>query len=103
MPRMYRLKNCPVCDKEHRKEGIYCCRAHYKIGVVGYKHTEETKQKISETRFEYLQTDEGIAHKNRFIANKEAIEAGEKSLGIEDYMLDIPTYDDLDAEEKINL
>ena len=99
---MYRLKNCPVCDKEHRKEGIYCCRAHYKIGVVGYKHTEETKQKISETRFEYLQTDEGIAHKNRFIANKEAIEAGEKSLGIEDYMLDIPTYDDLDAEEKIN-
>ena len=102
MPRMYRLKNCPVCDKEHRKEGIYCCRAHYKIAMIGHKQSEETKKKMSEKKFEYLQTDEGIAHKNRFIANKQAIEAGEKSLGIEDYMLDIPTYDDLDAEEKIN-
>ena len=81
---------------------MFCCRAHYKISMIGHKQSEETKKKKSEKKFEYFQTDEGIAQKNRFIANKKAIGSGEKSLGIEDYMLDIPTYDDLDAEEKIN-
>jgi len=103
MPRMYRLKNCPVCDKEHRKEGKYCCKEHFNLGKLGYKHNEETKKKMSESRLRYLrETDEGISHKNRFIANIEAIMAGEKSLTIEDYALDIPNDDDLETEEKIN-
>ena len=102
MPRMYRIKACPVCGKEHRKEGKYCCREHYKIGSIGEKRSEETKQKQSASHKRYKETEKGRIEANMFVLNSELIKKGEEPLTLDDYIIDIPTDEDLDAEEKIN-
>ena len=57
MPGVYRKKICPSCNVEHRKRGNFCslsCSSKR-------NHTDETKDKISNTVREHFQTPEGIA------------------------------------------
>lgn len=99
MPGVYRLKTCPQCGKEHRRRGPHCSKscsnAHRII-------TDETRLKMSQSRYEYAETPEGIAH-YKMSANAEKARAnGENYLTQEDYLIDIPTYDDLDNEDNLN-
>lgn len=57
MPGVYRKKICPSCNAEHRKRGNFCslsCSSKR-------NHTEETKEKISDSVREHFLTPEGIA------------------------------------------
>lgn len=53
----YREKSCPVCNARHRKRGLYCSRS------CGNKkpHTEESKEKISQTKKEWHATSDVAA------------------------------------------
>ncbi len=59
MPGVYKEKECPVCGIIHRKRGLYCCQTCANSTRI---HSEETKQKISESNKEASQSPERIAH-----------------------------------------
>lgn len=45
MPGVYRLKNCPNCDKEHRKRGPFCSQGcHNSYREVSDRQRENGKQ-----------------------------------------------------------
>lgn len=100
----YRLKNCPTCNKEHRKKGPYCSQScHNRVRPV----KESTKQKLSEALLKHHQTPEGIATESKrkrlhhkYFKNRAAELNGEYVLKDEDYVIDIPNFDDV--EPKIN-
>lgn len=98
MPGVYRLKTCPQCGKEHRRRGPYCsksCSNAYRVV------TDDTKLKMSQTRREYAETPEGIAHYQVISNMLVASHKNEDYITQEDYLIDIPTDEDLD-DDKIN-
>jgi hypothetical protein len=99
MPGVYRLKTCPVCSKEHRGRGQHCSIS---CGNVDREITDETRAKMSDSRKEYADTPEGIAHYQMISQNNIASGLGEAALKQEDYLIDIPTDDELDQDERIN-
>jgi hypothetical protein len=52
MPGVYKLKNCPECNKEHRKKGLFCSQScsnsHREVSEKqreqGHKLAEYTKE-----------------------------------------------------------
>lgn len=106
---VYRLKVCPVCGKEHRQRGPNCSQS---CANSARRHTEESKQKISDSIKEWGKTPEGVAN-SKVVSRlnekrwsdraKEA--AGEYVLQEDDYALDIPfnmNGDEFDDDVKIN-
>lgn len=77
MPGIYKKKNCPVCGVEHRRRGPYCSRSH---ALSDRKHTEATKQKMSETHTERLADKTSDVYLDTIAALKSATA---KSHGIE--------------------
>ena len=99
MPGVYRLKTCPQCGKEHRRRGPYCSIS---CGNSGREITDETRAKQSQSRKEYADTPEGIAHYQMVGQRVIAAAAGENQLTMEDYLIHIPSDDELDQDEQIN-
>lgn len=106
---VYRLKQCPVCGREHRQRGPNCGQS---CANKARTHSEETKKKLSKAALEYGQTPEGLAN-YRLVAElneKRGIDnakraAGEYILEPDDYALDVPfnlNGDDFDDDVKIN-
>lgn len=86
----YREKVCPVCSVIHRKRNEYCSKA---CSNRGRTITDETKQKLSVRRKEYLQTPEGIATVKRtseINANPE-----NTTIPMDEYAVDIPDLPDI--------
>lgn len=106
---VYRLKVCPVCNKEHRQRGPNCSQS---CANSARRHTEESKQKIGASVKEWGKTPEGVATSKLISRNnskrwsdraKEA--AGEYILQEDDYALDVPfnmNGDEFDDDVKIN-
>ena len=93
---VYRKKNCPQCDTEHRKKGPFCCQGCHNT-FRGQTEATRLKQSISaktsidaRAATQLLKTN-SILHK-----------LGEEALTTDDYYLEIPDIDSLDDEEKIN-
>lgn len=88
MPGVYREKTCPTCGILHKKRGPYCSRSCGNIR----EHTEETKEKISEARKEYLETPEGIATQKKLnrITSARNTNTPIEILSPDDYAIDIP-------------
>lgn len=87
--RKYREKSCKKCGVSHRKQGIYCSQACANADRIV---SEETKEKISESRREYFDTPEGAAFAARLSERNKTLEPLVK---IDDYSIDIPTIHDL--------
>jgi len=88
MAGLYREKNCPTCGITHKKRGPYCSRSCGNIR----EHTEETKEKLSDSRKEYYDTPEGIAtkHKQSKITTARNTDTHYEILSPDDYAVDIP-------------
>lgn len=103
MPNVYKLKNCPQCNKDHRQRGPYCSIS---CGNSARTITQETKDKISKKIQEYLQTPEGVAsvhiasrQQKTIMANREKVKNNEYVLEEDDWLVDIPVED----EDKDNI
>ena len=93
MPGQYKLKNCPVCNTEHRKKGQYCSQS---CANSTRQITPETLKKIKRSVAEYQSSPEGIANNQRQSLRMSAINAGEVlPVTIEDFAVDIPDITDL--------
>lgn len=103
---VYRLKTCPVCNKEHRQRGPNCGQSCANTKP----QPEAVKRKIKKTVEAWTQTPEGLANARLLAYNNEKRgrdnakrAAGEYVLEPDDYALDVPfnmneDYDD----DKIN-
>jgi S-adenosylmethionine hydrolase len=103
MPNVYKKKDCPQCNKEHRQRGLYCSISCANASRI---HTEVTKQKISKSINEYTKTPEGVA--NAHIASRMRVQVGINNEKVknneyipveDDWMIEIPIED----EDKDNI
>ena len=85
MPGVYRLKQCPQCQKEHRKRGPYCCQGCHNSHREVSDKVRENMRKVSE---DYHRTPEAIGA--RKLINS--------PLSAEDYAVDIPYIPDIDPD-----
>jgi len=90
------LKTCPRCGVSHQKRGEYCSRSCGNVRV----HTEEDKAVRSAKLFEYHQTPEGAATREKSSRMMTAKRKGEdwEEIGVEDYAVNIPDVTDYVAE-----
>jgi len=86
MPGVYKLKNCKLCDKEHRRRGPYCGQS---CASKDKEPTEAMREGMRRVAIEYNKTPEAIA-KQKQIGTPLATMNGE------DYAVEIPTIHDLD-------
>jgi hypothetical protein len=97
---VYRKKNCPQCDVEHRKKGPFCSQGcHNRFRGA---RSDETKAKLSESKKKWYQTPDGMREKEKLILNTKLRAEGRETITTEDYYIEIPDMDSLDDEEKIN-
>jgi hypothetical protein len=101
MPNQYRLKQCPVCNSDHRKKGAYCSQS---CANSNQKKTPEHIKKIKKSIAEYQSSPEGVANAQRQSLRASAMRAGEElPVTIEDFAVDIPELreaPDLDGYDK---
>jgi hypothetical protein len=98
MPNVYKKKDCPVCNKEHRQRGLYCS-----ISCANSQRTHpiETREKISKSVNEYQNTPEGVAnvhiasrHQKLLMSNRQKEKNNEYVLIEDDWAIDIPVEDE---------
>jgi hypothetical protein len=99
MPGVYKLKTCPNCGKEHRRRGPNCSIS---CGNAVREITDEHRANQSRSQKAYAETPEGIAHYQMVGQRSIAKSIGENALSMEDYLIDIPSDDELDQDERIN-
>lgn len=85
MPNVYKLKQCPQCQKDHRKQGRFCSQACSNSHRVVSDKVRENMRKVAE---EYHRTPEAIGA--RKLINS--------PLSSEDYAVDIPYIPDIDPD-----
>jgi len=90
------VKTCSRCGVSHQKRGKYCSRSCGNVRV----HTEEDKAIRSTKLFEYHQTPEGAATREKSSRMMTAKRKGEdwEEIGVEDYAVNIPDVTDYVAE-----
>jgi len=84
----YKAKNCPVCDRLHRKRGLFCSKACSNTNRDVSENVRDNMRKVS---YDYKQTPEGIAQTQMLIRGS--------PLSPEDFAIeipDIPSIDDYD-------
>lgn len=82
MPGVYKLKTCPNCKKDHRKQGIFCGQSCANSYREVSDNVRENMRKIAK---EYNATPEGLAT-SKLMSN---------GLTAEDYSIEIPDILDL--------
>jgi hypothetical protein len=82
MPGVYRLKQCPQCNKDHRKKGPYCSQACHNSHREVSDKVRENMRKVA---IEHNATPEGIA----------TSKLASHGLTAEDYSIEIPTIYDI--------
>jgi hypothetical protein len=87
-PDRYKEKKCQRCGNSHRKRGKFCSQSC----ASRKTHSEETKEKIAESRREYFNTPQGIAEANR--RTQENINPG-STVNQSDFAVDIPIIPEL--------
>ena len=93
MPGVYKEKNCPTCNKTHRKRGEYCCARCAQLFSV---KPSDVKEKISEGLREFYTTPEGIAAASVNNRRVNALRINEAPpVTIEEFTVDIPTLYDM--------
>lgn len=93
-PPIYRKKNCPQCNVEHRKKGPFCsqgCHNRHRGPM-----SDETKSKLSESKKRWYQTPDGMREKEKLILNTKLRAEGRDTIKTEDYYVEIPDFKDLD-------
>jgi hypothetical protein len=96
MPGVYREKECPVCEKKHRKRGIFCGQS---CANKQREYTEETKEKISKSVGEHFLSPEGITSAIWNNRRVHALREGKEiPVNGEEYVVDIPTIHDIPKE-----
>lgn len=84
MPGVYREKECQTCGVKHRKRGKYCSQS---CASKAYRHSDETKEKLSKAMVEEMKKPERIA---------QAKMLKQGTLGSsEDFAVEIPDIKDL--------
>ena len=86
MPGVYKLKNCKLCDKEHRRRGPYCSQS---CASKDKEPTEAMREAMRQVVTEYNQTPEAAAKRRQFGTSLATMNG-------EDYAVEIPTIHDLD-------
>lgn len=93
MPGVRKQKECPVCNKIHRRRGIHCsasCAASARI------HDVDTKEKISESMRDFYDTPQGIAQSIvNGRRNSALLTGGTPPVTIDEFCVDIPTLYDI--------
>lgn len=82
MPGVYKLKACPNCKKEHRKQGKFCSQGCSNSFREVSDKTRENMRKVAEN---HNRTPEAIA----------AAKLMHNGLSAEDYEIQIPTIPEL--------
>ena len=88
MPGVYKLKNCKLCDKEHRRRGPYCGQS---CASKDKEPTEAMREGMRRVAIEYNKTPEAIAKQNQ---NGTPL----ASMTVDEFAVGVPTirdYDDL--------
>lgn len=93
MPGVYKEKECPACNKTHRKRGLFCCASCAASSKI---LSDETKDKIADGMRGYYLTPEGIAqaavNNRRVLADRDG---GPAPITIDEFAIDIPTLYDI--------
>ena len=89
MPGVYREKECPTCGVKHRKKGKYCGQS---CASKHYRHSEESKEKISNALKEEHKKPERIAQA-RMLKQGTLTHAEDFAIAIPD-IHDLSDYDD---------
>jgi hypothetical protein len=88
MPGIYKEKECPVCTATHRRRGPYCSQSCANSTRIT---SDDTKDKLREKAYEYLQTPEGIANAKQ-LNNPHRVTVDEFAVEVPD----VNRYDSLD-------
>lgn len=104
-PGRYKPKQCPTCGIIHKGRGMYCSTA---CSNKGREVTDETRQKLSQNKHEYMQTPEGIANmklmnkkREQQLENDEKAKRGEYVLQEDDWYV-VP-YGEPDEDDGVHL
>lgn len=92
---MPQLKNCPRCNKQHKKRGPYCSASCGNVRV----HSEEDKEKRRIAARRYFETPEGQATSKKISRKTSLVNKGLPftEVGMEDFLVDIPQLPDFDT------
>ena len=88
MPGVYKLKNCKLCDKEHRRRGPYCSQ---RCANANREPTEAMRESMRRVAIEYNQTPEAIAKQKQ-------LNTPLATMTVDEFAVGVPTirdYDDL--------
>lgn len=80
----YKLKNCKLCNKEHRKRGLFCGQS---CANSAREPTDNMREAMRDVAREYNQTPEGLANQKKFNTPLASMKA-------EDFAVDIPDVTD---------
>ncbi len=80
MSGQYKLKECPACNKEHRKRGLFCSQS---CSNVDRPVTDNMRSAMRKVAVEYNRTPEAIA-------KQKMLNTSLASMTVEDFAVDIP-------------
>ena len=96
MPGVYKLKNCRLCGKEHRRRGPYCGQS---CASTDREPTDAMREAMRRVATEYSKTPEAIAKQKQ-------LNTSLATMTVDEFAVDIPTiidlrdYDDLDGYDR---
>ena len=80
MSGQYKLKECPTCNKEHRKRGLFCSQS---CSNVDRPVTDNMRNAMRKVAVEYNRTPEAIA-------KQKMLNTSLATMTVEDFAVDIP-------------
>lgn len=80
MSGQYKLKECPACNKEHRKRGLFCSQS---CSNVDRPVTDNMRSAMRKVAVEYNRTPEAIA-------KQKMLNTSLATMTVEDFAVDIP-------------
>ena len=80
MSGQYKLKECPACNKEHRKRGLFCGQS---CANADRPATDNMRSAMRKVAVDYNRTPEAIA-------KQKMLNTSLASMTVEDFAVDIP-------------
>jgi len=80
MSGQYKLKECPACNKEHRKRGLFCSQS---CSNADRPATDNMRSAMRKVAVEYNRTPEAIA-------KQKMLNTSLATMTVEDFAVDIP-------------
>jgi hypothetical protein len=90
MSGQYKIKECPTCNKEHRKRGLFCSQS---CSNVDRPVTDNMRSAMRKVAVEYNRTPEAIA-------KQKMLNTSLATMTVEDFAVDIPDLPDWSEYDK---